>query len=124
MYQHIPHSAHVVSPNGTIKFEGAPYGGEVSMFIMDSPPGHGSKLHRHPYSETWIVRGGVAEFTAGSATMRAVAGDIFIVPAGVWHRFENVGEEKLDLICIHAAGTMVQENFEDLAADAADAAYT
>lgn len=119
MYHHIPNSAHVVSPNGTIRFEGAPYGGEVSMFIMDSPPGHGSGLHRHPYSETWIVRSGDVEFTVGEEKMRAQAGDIVVVPAGIWHRFENVGRSRLDLICIHASGTMQQENFADVAADIA-----
>ena len=52
------------SPGGTITFEGEPYASGVSFFLVNSEPGAGPDLHRHPYSETWIVRGGRALFTA------------------------------------------------------------
>ena len=32
--------------------------------IVDNEPGEGPGLHRHPYSETWIVRSGQVRFTA------------------------------------------------------------
>lgn len=119
MYGYIPRSAQQPSPKGTIRFEGAAHGGEVSLFLLDSPPGHGPNLHRHPYSETWIVRDGDAEFTVGEGRLRAGAGDIVVVPAGTWHRFENVGEGRLDMICIHAAGRIEQEDFDDRAGSTA-----
>ena len=50
--------------SGTITFEGEPHGSGVSFFLVHSEPGAGPGLHRHPYSETWIVRGGLALFPA------------------------------------------------------------
>ena len=44
------------SPGGTVRFEGEPFGSSVSFFLVDNEPGAGPDLHRHPYSETWIVR--------------------------------------------------------------------
>ena len=49
-------------PNRTVKFEGEDYGSNVSFFLIDNEPGEGPGLHVHPYPETWIVRGGEAEF--------------------------------------------------------------
>ena len=46
----------------------------VSFFLVDNAPGEGPGLHVHPYSETWIVRSGVAEFTVAGRTTRAGAG--------------------------------------------------
>ena len=40
------------SPGGTVTFEGAPFGSEVSFFLVNNEPGSGPDLHRHPYSET------------------------------------------------------------------------
>ncbi|MCR4266597.1 cupin domain-containing protein [Nitratireductor sp. ZSWI3] len=110
MYQLISRSEQQVSPRGTTTFEGAPFGGQVSFFLMDSPPGHGPDLHRHPYSETWVVRSGEAEFTVGGETTRAGAGDILVVGPNIPHRFVNVGQGSLDMICIHASDHIIQEN--------------
>src|SRR5687768_3166507 len=52
------------SPGGTITFEGEAFGSGVSFFLVNNEPGAGPDLHRHPYSETWIVRAGKARFTA------------------------------------------------------------
>ncbi|WP_295811898.1 cupin domain-containing protein [uncultured Nitratireductor sp.] len=110
MYQLIRRSEQTPSPKGTVTFEGEPYGGEVSMFIMDSPPGHATGLHKHPYSETWVLRSGEAEFTVNGETTRAHAGDIIVVPAQTPHRFANVGAERLDMVCIHASGRIMQDD--------------
>lgn len=93
----------------TVRFEGRDFGGEVSFFLVDNEPGQGSALHVHPYSETWVVRKGEAEFTVGGKATRAGAGDIVVAAANVPHRFENVGAGRLELVCIHASDTIQQQ---------------
>ncbi|EKF18974.1 cupin domain-containing protein [Nitratireductor pacificus] len=110
MYQVLRRSEQKPSVNRTIAFEGEPYGSDVSLFLMDSPPGHGPVLHRHPYSETWVVRSGEAEFTVDGETTRAGPGDIVVVGAQIPHRFVNVGEGRLDMVCIHASERFIQED--------------
>jgi mannose-6-phosphate isomerase-like protein (cupin superfamily) len=43
------------------------------------------------------------------ATTHAFPGDIVVAAANVPHRFENVGAGRLELICIHANDTIVQQ---------------
>jgi mannose-6-phosphate isomerase-like protein (cupin superfamily) len=100
------------SPGGTIRFEGEGYGSGVSFFLVNNEPGAGPDLHRHPYSETWIVRSGHGRFTAAGEEIEAGPGDIVVVEAEVPHKFENVGTERLDLVCIHASPRMIQEDLE------------
>lgn len=100
------------SPGGTITFEGEPYGSGVSFFLVNNEPGAGPKLHRHPYAETWIVRSGTARFTAGDEEVEAGPGDIVVVGAETPHKFENVGADRLDTVCIHASSRMIQEDLE------------
>ena len=90
------------SPGGTVTFEGGPHGSHVSFFLVDNQPGAGPDLHRHPYSETWIVRSGRARFTADGEELEAGPGDIVVVGAETPHKFKNVGDERLDIVCIHA----------------------
>ena len=98
------------SPGGTVTFEGEPYGSGVSFFLVNNVPGAGPDLHRHPYSETWIVRSGKARFTADGEELEAGPGDIVVVGAETPHKFENVGTERLEMVCIHSAPRMIQED--------------
>ena len=100
------------SPGGTITFEGEPYESGISFFLVNNEPGAGPDLHRHPYSETWIVRSGKARFTADSDELEAGPGDIIVVTPGTPHKFKNVGTERLDIVCIHDSPRMVQEDLE------------
>jgi quercetin dioxygenase-like cupin family protein len=93
----------------TVRFEGHDFGGQVSLFLVDAEPGRGSALHVHPYSETWIVRKGEVEFTVGAERTRAYPGDIVVAAANIPHRFENVGSDRLEIVCIHANDTIVQD---------------
>ena len=102
-----------VSPGGTIKFEGEPHGSEISFFLVDNEPGAGPGLHRHPYSETWIVRAGKALFTADGEEIEGHPGDILVVGPQTPHKFENIGTGRLELTCIHAAPRMIQEELEE-----------
>jgi mannose-6-phosphate isomerase-like protein (cupin superfamily) len=101
------------SAGGTVTFEGAPYASQVSFFLVNSKPGTGPALHKHPYSETWIVRKGKARFTADGEEMEAEAGDIVVVTAETPHKFKNIGTDQLEVICIHASPRMIQEEVEE-----------
>ena len=96
------------SSGGTVTFEGEEHGSGVSFFLVDSAPGAGPGLHEHPYSETWVVRSGRARFTADGAEIEAGRGDIVVVGARTPHKFENIGTERLEIVCIHASPRIVQ----------------
>ena len=97
----------------TVRFEGQSHGSGVSFFLVDNDPGQGPPLHVHPYPETWVVRSGEAEFTVGADKTRAGVGDIVVGPPGIPHKFLNVGTGRLEVICIHASDTFIQDNVED-----------
>jgi len=96
----------------TIRFEGGAHGTPISFFSVDAGDGQGPPLHTHPYAETWIVKRGRALVVAGDATFEVGRDDIGVVPANTPHKFTAIGPERLEMVCIHAAGTMVQENLE------------
>jgi mannose-6-phosphate isomerase-like protein (cupin superfamily) len=101
------------SPGGTVTFEGEPHGSGVSFFLVNNEPGQGPDLHRHPYSETWIVRAGKGRFTADGQDIEAGPGDILVVGPETPHKFKNTGTERLDVTCIHASPRLIQEALEE-----------
>jgi mannose-6-phosphate isomerase-like protein (cupin superfamily) len=101
------------SAGGTVTFEGDVHGSGVSFFLVNNEPGQGPDLHRHPYSETWIVRSGKARMTADGMDVEAGPGDIMVVGPETPHKFKNIGTERLDIICIHASPRMIQESLEE-----------
>jgi mannose-6-phosphate isomerase-like protein (cupin superfamily) len=101
------------TPGGTVRFEGESYGSGVSFFLVNNEPGAGPGLHKHPYSETWIVRAGKALFSADGQDIEAGPGDILVVGAEIPHKFKNIGSERLEIICIHSAPRMVQVELEE-----------
>ena len=114
MHTFIPSTDLPPAPNGTIRFEGQPHGSSISVFLVNNRQrGSGPGLHRHPYSETWFVRRGRVQFVAGEATLEAYPGDALVVAADTPHKFTNLGDEPLELICIHASPTFIQENLEE-----------
>jgi len=112
MYQVLRADEQQRSPGGTLTFEGEAHGSGVSFFLVNNQPGEGPDLHRHPYSETWIVRGGRGRFTADGEDIEAGPGDILVVGPQTPHKFKNVGTERLDVICIHASPRLIQEALE------------
>src|SRR5690606_22294278 len=85
----------------TIRFEGGKYGANISFFAVDNEPGQGPGLHVHPYTETWIVRRGRALMRAGGESFEAGPNDIIIVEPNTPHGFTNIGEGRLEMMCIH-----------------------
>jgi mannose-6-phosphate isomerase-like protein (cupin superfamily) len=107
------HASDLVTGSGrTARFEGKDHSSGVSFFLVDNDPGQGPGLHRHPYTETWVVRAGSATIFADGETIEAVAGDILTVTAGTAHKFANSGSGRLEMVCIHASPRMVQEDLE------------
>ena len=96
--------------DGNVK--GADYGATVSLILDHSEPGHGPRLHRHPYDETWVVHEGNLTFQVGEDRYRAGPGDIVVVAPGLPHKFTNDGPGRCDLVCIHASPTMRTEWLE------------
>jgi mannose-6-phosphate isomerase-like protein (cupin superfamily) len=91
---------------------GADHGASISLILDRSAPGHGPRLHRHTYDETWVVQAGSVTFTAGDETHQAGPGDVVVVPAGVAHKFVNDGPGESEMVCIHASPTLSTEWLE------------
>lgn len=104
----------VINANTLItgNLEGAEHGATISLILDNSEPGHGPRLHRHPYDETWLVIAGNLTFTAGDEQFEAGPDDIVIVPPDTPHKFVNKGRGNAHLICIHANPTFETEWLE------------
>jgi mannose-6-phosphate isomerase-like protein (cupin superfamily) len=106
----------------TAKFEGEPYGAGASFFFVDNDPGQGIGLHWHPYSETWVVIDGEVIFRVGDAfgdsadtrvdEVRAGADAVMTVPPEQHHGFQNIGNGRLRMMCIHAGPRIIQFDLE------------
>jgi mannose-6-phosphate isomerase-like protein (cupin superfamily) len=82
------------------------------LMFVDAPPGGGSRLHRHPYEEVFVVQEGSATFTAGEDVIEVKGGKVVVVPAGVAHKFVNSGAGRLRQVDIHASYHFVTEWLE------------
>ena len=58
------------------EFQGHLLGADVSVIIVDAPPGGGPRLHRHPYEEVFVVQEGSVTFTAGDDVIEATSGQV------------------------------------------------
>ncbi len=96
----------------TTAFQGKDHGSEISFFWVDNDPGQGPGLHKHPYSETWLVLSGSGTFLADGEEIPAEAGDIIVAGAGTPHKFTNTSGGPLQIVCIHASPEFIQENLE------------
>jgi mannose-6-phosphate isomerase-like protein (cupin superfamily) len=96
-----------------VEFEGQPYGAGVSFFLGDLAPGKGPGLHKHPYAETCIVRSGQAAMTVDGEEVVAGPGDIVVIGPEAPHRFTAVGEDRLNMVCIHASDRFIIEWLND-----------
>ena len=88
------------------RFEGAPYGSPVSFFVVETAPGDGPAMHRHPYAETFVVLSGRGRFEVDGRPIEVEAGDVLVAPPETAHGFRALGPERLWLVAIHAAARM------------------
>jgi mannose-6-phosphate isomerase-like protein (cupin superfamily) len=96
----------------TGNMRGADHGASITLILDHSEPGHGPRLHRHPYDETWVVHEGHLTFQLGEQRFKVGPGDIVIAPPGAAHKFTNDGPGRCDLVCIHASPTTITEWLE------------
>lgn len=102
--------------------QGGPWRGSVEGIALGGPTtvltygtdeiGAGPRLHVHPYDETFIVILGNARFFVGDVTLDAGAGQVVLGPAGVPHRFENLGPGRLQTVDIHHSPIWIQTDLE------------
>ena len=88
-------------------------GGPVTVLTYGTDTlGQGPRLHVHPYDETFIVTAGRARFFVGDEVLDAAAGEVVLGPAGVPHRFENLGPGRLQTIDIHHSPRWIQTDLD------------
>src|SRR5690606_15958614 len=89
--------------------EGIATGAQVTVLSYGTDMvGTGPRLHVHPYDETFILVEGSARFFVGDTTLEASAGEVVLGPAGIPHRFENLGPGRLQTIDIHHSPRWIQ----------------
>jgi mannose-6-phosphate isomerase-like protein (cupin superfamily) len=89
---------------GAVRYlEGAKFGLKTSVYHSQVPPGAGPRTHSHPYSEVFVLHEGRGRYMVGDESFEAAAGDVVIVPAGMWHSFVNPGDGFLRQTAIHEA---------------------
>ncbi|MFJ3957771.1 cupin domain-containing protein [Arthrobacter sp. NPDC090010] len=93
----------------TERFEGEAHGLGLSYFLVRTPHGKGAALHRHPYTEMWLVLEGEATFRFDDGERAMELGSTVIVQAGTWHGFINHGQEPLVMACLHDSPRIIQE---------------
>lgn len=56
-------------------------------------PGHTPRPHSHPHEQIVFIVEGTARFVVGNEEKTLVPGDLIVIPSGVEHFAETVGEE-------------------------------
>jgi mannose-6-phosphate isomerase-like protein (cupin superfamily) len=83
------------------------------LFYSTDEIGKGPRLHVHDYPEIFVIRQGNALFTIGGRKIEATTGDVLVGPAGVPHKFVNLGPGLLETTDIHLSDKWIQTNLED-----------
>jgi quercetin dioxygenase-like cupin family protein len=89
--------------------QGQDIGAAISVIAVDSQPGDGPALHRHEYTEVFVVIEGQATFTLSGEEHVVDAGHVVVAPAGVPHGFVNSGAGRLLQVDIHENDQFVTE---------------
>lgn len=98
--------------NWTENYENLPGEAGISIILESTlEAGHGPRLHKHQYAETFIIRRGSATFTIGETEVVGRAGQILVVPPDTAHKFVT-GPGGYEAIHIHANSTFETEWLE------------
>jgi quercetin dioxygenase-like cupin family protein len=96
-------------------------GERVVVETTVEPNGAVAAAHVHPaQDELFEVLGGEVEFRLGKQTVVAKPGDRVLVPAGMPHRFRNVGEETAHFVCEVTPALEFEQLIETMFSLAAD----
>ncbi len=105
-------ASHESLPKGRV--EGHSLGtGVTVLFYATDEVGAGPVWHVHPYDELFILRLGRALFTVGDTRLEAAAGEIVFGPAGIPHKFRNLGPGRLETTDIHVSDRWIQTDLPD-----------
>ena len=88
---------------------GAEHGLDISLLLVEAPPGRGPALHRHPYAELFVILEGSARFTVNGEEIDAGAGDVLVAEPSEPHAFVNTGAGLLRQIDIHLSPSFSTE---------------
>ena len=108
----VPPDAILLGNGRSRRFQGSDHGAGVSYFYVENQPGQGSRLHWHPYPETWVVLDGDVTFQIGDQQIAAAVGDTVTGPGYVPHKFTNTGTGTMRLLGIHASAVIIQTDLE------------
>jgi len=82
----------------------------ISVYLLNAPPGRGPGPHRHPYDEVQFVREGRGAYTVDGRQFEVGPGDILVIKAGEVHSFRAIGETNLVQVDVHLSPRFIQEN--------------
>ena len=66
-------------------------------------------LHTNTVEHEQYVLSGRAKVVIGDKTIEAGAGDVLLIPAGIPHSYETLGDESYSFLCLVPKGTDVIE---------------
>ena len=101
------------SPGGTIRFEGESYGSGFRASSSTTSLARDRICTGIPTLKHGSSAPEKREITADGKDIEAGPGDIVVVSAETPHKFKNIGNDRLDIICIHASPRMIQEELEE-----------
>lgn len=84
------------TPNEWIMLSG------VAVYLNDHAPGESAELHTHEEDHILVMRSGRMRWTVEGETVETGAGDVVVVPSGIDHAFEVLGDEPVKLLCIES----------------------
>jgi quercetin dioxygenase-like cupin family protein len=94
--------------------EGRAFGiSHITLVLGETPPGQGTRLHRHNVEEVIVVHAGRGTFTVGDTTSEVGPGEVVIIPPGVSHRFVNRTQDTLYHTDVFATDHFAVEVIED-----------
>jgi len=92
---------------------GEALGTQVTVLTYgNDEPGTGPKLHVHPYDEIFVLQEGNARFFVGDQVIDATAGETVLGPAGLPHKFINLGPGRFQTLDIHLSPRWIQTDLE------------
>jgi quercetin dioxygenase-like cupin family protein len=93
-----------------LQLEGRAIGlAHLTLTLGASPPGQGTRLHRHDAEEPIILHAGRGTYSVGDATDEAGPGDVAVIPSGVPHRSVNHTQQPLVHAGVFSAGSFAME---------------
>jgi mannose-6-phosphate isomerase-like protein (cupin superfamily) len=95
---------------GNPEVDGVTSEGDVSVIVIDTEKaGAGPRLHRHPYSETFVLVDGEVHFWVGDDDFVAHSHSVQVAPPMAPHRFEVTGTSHVHMVAIHASPRFITE---------------